>query len=130
MTSPITTEWLGLPAGIRSAAETAVGHLRPLTRAETLLIVGRAIKAERDRPRWPDGAVEDGAKILAKWLGYDWDGLSDRDISDNYPDWAFNGIGHKGLQGGKPALRKVAASILALPPSPQPAAVSEGGEDE
>lgn len=49
MTSPITTEWLGLPADIRSAAETAVGHLRPLTHAETLLIVGRAIKAERER---------------------------------------------------------------------------------
>lgn len=47
--SPITTEWLGLPEDIRSAAETAVGHLRPLTHAETLLIVGRAIKAERGR---------------------------------------------------------------------------------
>lgn len=47
--SPITTEWLALPADIRSAAETAVGHLRPMTHAETLLIVGRAIKAERER---------------------------------------------------------------------------------
>lgn len=47
--SPVTTEWLALPADIRSAAETAVGHLRPLTHAETLLIVGRAIKAERER---------------------------------------------------------------------------------
>ncbi|WP_201269097.1 hypothetical protein [Sinorhizobium meliloti] len=39
----------GTPADIRSDAETAVGHLRPLTHAETLLIVGRAIKAERER---------------------------------------------------------------------------------
>lgn len=49
MTSPITTEWESLPEDIRSAAETAVGHLHPLTHAETLLIVGRAIKAERER---------------------------------------------------------------------------------
>lgn len=50
MTSPVTTEWLALPADIRSAAETAVGHLRwPLTHADVLLRVGRAIKAERGR---------------------------------------------------------------------------------
>jgi len=58
--------------------------------------------------------IEEGAKILAKWIGYAWDGLSDRDISAEYKDWAYNGIGALGMQGGKPALRKVAASILAL----------------
>jgi len=58
--------------------------------------------------------IEEGAKILAKWIGYAWDGLSDRDISAECKDWAYNGIGALGMQGGKPALRKVAASVLAL----------------
>lgn len=75
MTSPVTTEWLALPADIRSAAETAVGHLRwPLTHADVLLRVGRAIKAERERCallasdvsfKW----VEDGNLDLQKALG-------------------------------------------------------------
>ena len=57
-------------------------------------------------------AVEEGARVLAKWIGYAWDGLSERDISAEYPDW----VGHSSLnmQGGKPALRKVAAAILSL----------------
>lgn len=58
--------------------------------------------------------VEEGAKILAKWIGYAWDGLSDRDISAEYKDWAYSGSGALSMQGGKPALRKVAAAILAL----------------
>lgn len=61
-----------------------------------------------------EAAIEAGAKILAKWICYAWEGLSDRDISGEFPDWARNGIGALGMQGGKPALRKVSAAILAL----------------
>ena len=57
--------------------------------------------------------IEEGAKILAKWIGYAWDGLGERDISADYRDWSYNGIGALSMQGGKPALRKVASSILA-----------------
>ncbi len=56
--------------------------------------------------------VEAAAKVLADWIGYDWEGLGDRDISPEYPDWAYNGIGDLGMQGGKPALRKVVLAML------------------
>jgi hypothetical protein len=55
-------------------------------------------------------AVEAAAKMLSAWIGYSWDGLNDRDISDRYPDWNYSGC--KGFQGGKPALRKIAAQLL------------------
>jgi hypothetical protein len=58
--------------------------------------------------------IEEGAKVLAQWIRYAWDGLPDQDISAEYPDWSYNGIGSLSMQGGKPALRKVAAAILAL----------------
>ncbi|QWY83684.1 hypothetical protein [Rhizobium phage RHph_X2_26] len=64
-------------------------------------------------------AVEAGAMILADWLGLAWDGLADRDISDMWPDWSFDGLGRKNMQGGQPALRKVAARVLALLRRPQ-----------
>ena len=56
--------------------------------------------------------VDAAARILATWIGYSWDGLSDRDISAEYPDWARNGIGDLHMQGGKPALRRVVTAIL------------------
>lgn len=71
--------------------------------------------------------IEEGAKILAKWIGYAWDGLSDRDISAEYKDWAYNGIGALGMQGGKPALRKIAASILALAATRSGSATTQTG---
>lgn len=70
-----------------------------------------------------DALVEDGAKIIADWIGYAWEGLGDRDISAEFPDWAYDGIMSLQMQGGKPALRKVAAAILALRTSaPEPSA--------
>ena len=71
--------------------------------------------------------VEEGAKILAKWLRYAWDGLQDRDISAEYPDWTHNSFGGYQLQGGKPALRKVASAILALS---SPLSAGDAGEIE
>ena len=56
---------------------------------------------------------DEPAKLLAEWIGYSWDGLRNEDISDKWPDWAFNGIGRKHMQGGKPALRKIATAMIA-----------------
>lgn len=53
------------------------------------------------------------ARVLAEWLGYAWDGLHDRDISNRYPDWVYDDIGGKKFQGGRPALRRVAQAMLA-----------------
>lgn len=53
------------------------------------------------------------ARVLAEWLGYAWDGLHDRDISNRYPDWVYDDIGGKNFQGGRPALRRVAQAMLA-----------------
>jgi len=61
--------------------------------------------------------IEAGAKILAAWLGYSWEGMPDRDISDRFRDFARPGE----FQGGKPALRKMAARILGLGPAQAPA---------
>jgi len=58
-------------------------------------------------------SLEKAAQDLAGWLGYDWDGLDDRDISAQFPDWSVNGIGHLSMQGGKPALRKIVAKMFA-----------------
>jgi hypothetical protein len=59
-------------------------------------------------------SIDSAAQALATWLGYAWDGLSDRDISAEYPDWAFNGIGALHMQGGKPARAILKASDNAL----------------
>lgn len=52
-------------------------------------------------------ALEAAAKKLAAWIRCDYDDLSDRDISADYPDWTASG-----LQGGKPAVRKAAQKIV------------------
>lgn len=52
------------------------------------------------------------AREIAKWIRYSWDGLGDMDISDKYPDWSRNGIGDLHMQGGKPALFKLARRIV------------------
>ncbi|MBB5040851.1 NUMOD4 motif-containing HNH endonuclease [Shinella fusca] len=68
--------------------------------------------------------IEEGAKVLAAWLKHSWEGLGDRDISDSYPD--FTKIPH--FQGGKPALRKVAASIIALAATRSGSATTASGD--
>jgi len=55
--------------------------------------------------------IEAGARLLAEWLGYSWEGLPDKDISGEWRDWTQDG---RKLQGGNPALRKIAAKILSL----------------
>jgi hypothetical protein len=60
----------------------------------------------------PDSVVEAAAKEIAAWINYAWDGLHDRDISGQYPDWCYNGIGDLSMQGGKPALRRIARAAL------------------
>lgn len=66
-----------------------------------------------DRAQQPaEQAVEAAAKVLAAWIGYAWDGLHDRDISAEYRDWCWNGAGHLNMQGGKPALRRVARAMI------------------
>lgn len=53
--SPITTEWLALPDDIRADAAAAVGHLRPMTHAEILLVVAKAIAGEREAKKRGEG---------------------------------------------------------------------------
>ena len=61
----------------------------------------------------PDAA----AKILAHWVGYAWDGLSEGRIGDRgYPQWARNGIGSLGFQGGRQDLRDLAEKITKATP--------------
>lgn len=55
-----------------------------------------------------DELVEEAAKKLCAWIGYAWEGAGERDISSEYPDWCSNGR----MQGGKPALRKIARAML------------------
>lgn len=55
-----------------------------------------------------DGEV--GARLLAKWISYDWDGLC-KDGHKGFPQWAFNGIGALHYQGGKQGLRNLAKAI-------------------
>lgn len=65
--------------------------------------------------------VEAAAQVLAAWIGYSWDGLHDRDISAQCRDWAYSGSGDLGMQGGKPALRRVARAMLDAAAKHQPA---------
>ena len=58
-------------------------------------------------------SVETAARVLATWLGTTSDGQSDRDISPEFHDWCFDGVGNLKMQGGKPALRRVAVAMLA-----------------
>ena len=60
----------------------------------------------------------EGAKALAKWLGYKWDGLQEGRIVDRgYPVWAINAAGSYQMQGDKgdlvDAVRAIAASAFA-----------------
>lgn len=95
------------PAIIEAAScQTLAGKERgPKARAS------RVIRALADH--MPEEAVEESAKLIAQWIGYKWEGLPDIDISDKYPDWAFDGIGTKTMQGGKPAIRKIVREALA-----------------
>lgn len=66
-------------------------------------------------------ALEAAAIELSSWIRCGWEYLDDIDISDRFPDWACNGIGHLHMQGGRPAVRKAAARVItaylaALPP--------------
>lgn len=54
-----------------------------------------------------DAMVEAAARVIGAWVRHDWDGLRDQDISDRFADWHGST-----LQGGKPALRRVARSAL------------------
>jgi hypothetical protein len=60
---------------------------------------------ERD----PDAA----AKRLANWIGLAWEGIRDGRIA-GYPQWAFNGLGHRNFQGGRDDLRDLAREIVSL----------------
>lgn len=71
-----------------------------------------ALAAEKEASDRVPGC-EAPARVLAEWLGYAWDGLHDRDISNRYPDWVYDDIGGKKFQGGRPALRRVAQAMLA-----------------
>lgn len=72
--------------------------------------------------------LDDGARYLARWIGYLWDGLrEDRIVDRGFQPWAFNGIGQKHFQGGKEDLRDAVRAILQrtgarLPESPDAAA--------
>jgi len=57
-------------------------------------------------------ALQEAAKVIATWIGYSWEGLSKRDISDRFPDWAWSGNGHLHYQGGQPGLLKLAEKIV------------------
>ena len=60
----------------------------------------------------PDTDTDAGAKIIAEWLGYSWDGLRDESaVRRGYTEWAFNGIGQKQYQGGKEGLRELARRV-------------------
>ncbi|EHK77736.1 hypothetical protein SM0020_12450 [Sinorhizobium meliloti CCNWSX0020] len=133
--SPITTEWLALPADIRSAAETAVGHLRPLTHAEILLIVGRAIKAERERCASDIASLVSFAKDM---IGCAWAGEADggyiQDQATKHGllrEVEFNSRIHLDPNGYAEdgQIWYEYAGPMVAPPSPKLAAVSEGGEE-
>lgn len=55
---------------------------------------------------------EEGARLLAEWINYDWDGLRE-DGARGFPQWAHDGIGALRYQGGKQGLRNLAKAIAA-----------------
>lgn len=61
--------------------------------------------------RQPEPSADDaGAKLLADWIGYSWDGLREGRIGDRgFPQWPRSGA----YQGGKQDLRDLAAAIAA-----------------
>lgn len=59
--------------------------------------------------------LDEGAKALAKWIGYKWEGITEGRIGDRgFDQWCFNGMGHKQFQGGKQDLRDLAKKIATL----------------
>jgi hypothetical protein len=76
--------------------------------ADSILTLCERVEKLEATSKITDEQVEMGAKKLAEWIHYSWDGCGERDISAEYPDWTSDG----GMQGGKPALRKIARSIL------------------
>lgn len=66
--------------------------------------------------------VDAGAKRLAAWISYVWEGIRDGRIADrgDYPQWSYNGIGALHYQGGKDDLRDLAREIASLVNEPQP----------
>lgn len=110
--------WEGRIVGFYSTRQTPIGYdiqMDMVPNGPTQIYPEAALELA---PEVDVDAVEEGAKIIASWIGYAWDGLGERDISDQYPDWSYNGIGSRGMQGGRPALRKIAAKILALQKTP------------
>jgi len=108
------------PAALRALAEalvtpklgeTATVHFKALSLVKVTEML-RALAAEKEAADRGPGC-EAAARVLAEWFGYAWDGLHDRDISNRYPDWVYDGIGGKKFQGGRPALRRVAQAMLA-----------------
>lgn len=62
--------------------------------------------------------VDAGAKVLAKFIGYSWEGLTQDARPKGFPMWAYDGIGQKHYQGGKEGLREIATAIaIAVAPS-------------
>lgn len=127
--SPITTEWLDLPADIRSAAETAVGHLRPMTHAEDALEAARYLLWYKDKGGNTDHCQEAWNKLR------DALSITEADLSapERFANWLNEGpklAKAAGLYVGISVKPLAAAKSKPLPPSPKPAAVSEGGEDE
>jgi len=74
----------------------------------------RSVWNRRATPPTREQVVEDaGAKILSKFIGLAWDGLTPDARPKGYPMWAYDGAGHHRYQGGKEGLREIAASISA-----------------
>ncbi|MDE3829560.1 hypothetical protein CN157_24230 [Sinorhizobium meliloti] len=84
-TSPITTAWESLPLDIRRAAEEAAAPLRPMSHAEVLLVVAKAIAGERERcAEYARAYLED---------------IAGCDMADDEPEQIASGI----LSGDPPA---------------------------
>lgn len=75
-------------------------------------------------------AIEDAAKMLCEWIGTSWDGAGKKDLQGQYSDWAHSSFGGLKLQGGQPALRRIAARMLAIATDPSPQQLSNGSEKD
>ena len=59
-----------------------------------------------------DESIEKGARRLASWFGCSYDGLQ-KDRIQGFPQWAFDGAGHKFYQGGQQDLKDLVVKIAA-----------------
>ncbi len=107
-TSPAALRALAAKAGLTEPADRMAAPFWAAAARDAL----RALAAEKEAADRVTGC-EAAAQVLAGWLGYAWDGLHDRDISNRYPDWVYDGIGGKKFQGGRPALQRIAQAMLA-----------------